>query len=280
MATPSQPLPIIFTDPLWRTGGLGGASKLPVAGALPAGSGQTFGRVETTEQKRNKEFHQGIGNPFFINFAGIINSPDAARLGRSMLNYGEYKVQDWVDNIPTNLFRNSLKGEINPTSSTSFLRLGVEAAKATIGGTMTRGLATGLAGKAVGSVVASAGVGLAINPITLGDSTIEGNQWRTDLYREQMREHEAKAKMIDEEYTKKMGNKYAGIETLMETPMWKRDTSAQFTPEERKLQNYEEVIAQRFKKAETASRERAKLENGFYNDKGDFMSAHFIRNSQ
>ena len=95
-----------------------------------------------------------------------------------------------------------------------------------------------------------------------------------------MRENEAKAKMIDEEYTKKMGNKYAGIETLMETPMWKRDTSAQFTPEERKLQNYEEVIAQRFKKAETASRERAKLENGFYNDKGDFMSAHFIRNSQ
>jgi hypothetical protein len=276
--TGPKPLPIIFTDPLWRTGGLGGASKLPVA--LPAGSGQTFSNVETTEQKRNKDFHAKMGNPYFIDFAGVVTPEKAARLGRSMLNYAEYKVGDWVDNIPTNLTANAIKGQLNPTNTTSFLAIGKEALQATLGGTMTRGVATGLTGKAVGSVVASTGVGLAIHPLRLEGSTIDQNRWRFDLYREQMLEQEKKVKAIDEEYAKKIGNKYPSVEVLMETPMWKRDVSPQFTPEERKMQNYEQIIEGRYRQLQAASRERDKLENGFYNDKGELMSAHFIRNSK
>jgi len=279
MAEPKLPLPI-FTDPLYRTGGIGGAALLPTPVTLPAGSTQTFSRVGTTEQKQNRDYHVGMGNPFFIDFAGVVSPEQAARLGRKLLNFGENKARDWMGNIPTNLTTNAMKGELNPFNTTSFLALGSQAVKATIGGTMTTGLATGIAGKAAGSIIGGAAIGAMINPTQLKGSTIDENLWRQDLYREQMREQEAKVKMIDEEYGKKMKGKYAGIEMLMETPMWKRDISAQFTPEERKLQNYEEVIIERGKKLEAASRERAKLENGFYNDKGDFMSAHFAQNSK
>jgi hypothetical protein len=279
MAEPRLPLPI-FTDPLYRTGGLGGAAMLPVPITLPAGSTQTFSNVETTEQKRNKEYHTNIGNPFFIDFAGVVSPEQAARLGRGMIDFAQDRVTSSVSNIPSNLAYNGMKGELNPFNKTSFLKLGIDAVKATVGGTMTRGLATSIVGKAASSLATGAVYGAAIHPTELGGSTIDENLWRQDLYREQMREHDAKVKMIDEEYGKKMKGKYAGIEMLMETPMWKRDTSAQFTPEERKLQNYEEILIQRGQKVEAASRERAKLENGFYNDKGDFMSAHFARNSK
>ncbi len=288
MAQP-KPLPAILTDPLWLTGGINGASKLPYmtktigpvsSVSLPSNSVQTFSKVETTDQKRNKDYHVGVGNPYFIDFANIATPERTARLGRKMLDFAEYKARDWMDNIPTNLVSNAVKGEINPFNATSFFALGSEAVKAAVGGRMTGNLAAGLAGKAGGSIIAGTAVGAIINPTTLKGSTVDENQWRLDLYAEQQREHMARVKMIDEEYGKKMKGKYAGIEMLMETPIWKRDTSPQLTPEERKMQNYEEIIASRYRKLETASRERAKLENGFYNDKGEFMSAHFIRNSQ
>jgi hypothetical protein len=282
MAEPKLPLPI-FTDPLYRTGGLGGAAMLPVPVTIPAGSGQTFSKVATTGQKQNKDYHVSMGNPLFIDFAGIINSPDVARLGRGMLEFGEYKAKDWMDNIPTNLAANATKGQLNPFNTTSFFALGSEAVKAAIGGKMTGNLVSGLVGKAGGSILASTAVGAMIQPspiAAMSDMSSEAFREWAEAHRQKNLEHEVKVKSIDEEYGKKMKGKYAGIEMLMETPMWKRDTSPQFTQEERKLQNYEEIIIQRGQKLEAASRQRASLENGFYNDKGDFMSAHFARNSK
>jgi hypothetical protein len=287
---PESPLPAIFTDPLWKTGGLGGAAMLPTPSLVPnpslvpitAGAG-TFSNIETTEQKRNKDYHARAGNPYFIDFSNIATPEQAARFGRGMIDFAENRIASSISNIPTNLAVNATKGEFNPMNTTSFLRLGIEAVKATTSGTMTRGLATSLAGKAASSVIAGTAVGAMIHPTQMSAmsdmSSTSFREW-AEAHRQKNLEHEVKVKSIDEEYARKMGNKYAGIEALMETPMWKRDVSPQFTPEERKMQNYEEIIASRYRKLEEASRERDKLENGFYNDKGELMSAHFIRNSK
>ena len=301
MAESQKPPAASLTDPLIRGNRLGGG------GMFMGGGPSMLLPLSVTDISQNN-FQTKIGNPMFA--STNINAPESlAKLGRAMLSAEEFlgakarvvgnyvggNMLDTVAGAPERMARNAMYGKFpDPRPSTTPLSLyqDYRSIRSPVSNARLGGVAGGIGQTTVSGVAggllksaARGGVFSAVMPfLPLG----EGSEITPQMHFEieaKARDKDAEKKMLDADAQAMFR---AGLDPRMhflrdelpQKPMWKdgeMDGTQNFTPEEMALGDYEAILERRLKAFKETERLSKLPTFNAVQDKGSFMSAHFMR---